>query len=102
MSRLWQVLQNCDAMSFVAVVIFCVMGYLRGPLWLAFLGGALFGLPSVVELVLLKRRHPSVPTNSKVLSFYLGALGYSIAGLALALRWQADTVNRVSALEGTS
>src|SRR3979490_710905 len=93
MRRLWSFLQNGDAMSFVAVVVFCVMGYVHGPLWLAFVGGALFGLPSVVELVLLKQSHPSVPTNWKVLSFYLGALGNgmcaAVAGYFMGYGWRA-------------
>ena len=93
MRRLWSFLQNGDAMSFVAVVVFCVMGYVHGPLWLAFVGGALFGLPSVVELVLLKQSHPSVPTNWKVVSFYLGALGNgmcaAVAGYFMGYGWRA-------------
>jgi len=93
MGRLWQRLQSGDATSFVAIVVCCIMGYARGPLWLAVVGGALFWVPSMVELILLKQRHPSVPTNWKVLSFYLGALGNgmcaAVAGYFMGFGWRA-------------
>jgi hypothetical protein len=82
MKRL-RTLVDRDAMTFAAVIVFVVMGYNRSPLWVAIAGGALFGVPSMVDLILLKNRHVRMPADWRALTIYLQALGQGIgAGLA--------------------
>jgi predicted transcriptional regulator len=70
--RAWldRFVERNELWAFVCVAVFTLMGYLQGPLWLALLGGVLFGLPSLLRLVLMKGQHPrlGVP-NPAVLDY---------------------------------
>jgi len=43
-------------------------------LWVALVIGALFGMPSLAERVLLKKQYPMVPTSWRLLAFYAEAI----------------------------
>ena len=59
------------------------MGFLQTPIWPALLGGALFGTPSLAQLVLLKKGYPKVPTSWRIIGFYTEAILLGIsAGVA--------------------
>ena len=74
-----RLLENNEAWGFVCIFVFTVMGYIHSPLWIAVVGGALFGVPSTVRLILMKSEHPSVPTDWRVRMFYLQAIGHGVA-----------------------
>ena len=59
MKQLHRLLRS-EALSFIAILIFMVMGFLKVSIWPAIIGGALFGAPGLARLVLLKRDHPEV------------------------------------------
>jgi hypothetical protein len=53
--RLRRLLEAEAAWSGVCILIFLLMGYLHGPLWVALVGGALFGSPSLLNMLLMVR-----------------------------------------------
>jgi hypothetical protein len=77
-------LLRSEALSFVAITIFMVMGVLQVSIWPAIIGGALFGAPGLAQLMLLKRDYPSVPTSWRLIGFYgeaiLHGVGAGVAG----------------------
>jgi hypothetical protein len=76
-------LRGSEALSFIAILIFMVMGFLKVSIWPAIIGGALFGTPSLAQLVLIKRDHPDVPTSWRVIGFYAEAIFQGVcAGMA--------------------
>jgi hypothetical protein len=76
-------LLRSEALSFVAITIFVVMGFLQVSIWPAIIGGALFGAPGLAQLVLLKRDYPNVPTSWRLIAFYAEAIFLGVcAGMA--------------------
>jgi hypothetical protein len=52
-------------------------------IWPAIIGGALFGAPSLAQLVLLKRGYPYLPTSWRVIGIYAEAIFHGVgAGMA--------------------
>jgi hypothetical protein len=80
--RRWveRLLERNEAWAFVCIAVFMAMGYVHGPLWLAIIGGALFGTPSLLRMLLMVRdaRVP-IPLSRKLVSFYLGTVGNGVA-----------------------
>src|SRR6185369_5648892 len=69
-----------EAMTLAAFLAFVAMGYATLPLWLAVIFGALLATPSLVELMLIWRRHAVVPTNRGLMSFFAESLGNAMGG----------------------
>ena len=50
-------------------------------------------VPSMIELMLLKQRHPAVPTDWRIVWFYAGAIGYgvcaAVAAFFMGYGWRA-------------
>lgn len=71
--------EHSELWGFVCIAVFAVMGYIHSPLSVALVGGVLFGLPNLVRMVLKKREHRGVPTDLRILLFYLQALVHGVA-----------------------
>ena len=82
MKLLHRLLRN-EALSFIAILLFVAMGFLRVSIGLTIIGGALLGMPDLAQLVLIKRSYPDVPTTWRVIGFYAEAIIYGVcAGMA--------------------
>ena len=80
--RAWvrRLVDDSEAWGFVCIMVFAVMGYIHSPLWVALLGGALFGVPSLVRMMLMVRdTKVKVPLSWELLSIYGRAIGHGVA-----------------------